>query len=194
MPVKHWSANITVLISFAELSQVWRRDRGTWGCIKEDEGKSSGLGARRQWTQRSRNHLTAREGWILLIPRCQSQTLISWCSQPLDQHQDGYRTDKTKRYVLRLLRQRDSLLENYLWEIRRRHIYEKKSPKCGNCYNHYSQVSPAIKPKVPDWEDWRIFISWSTPSGAADKGQGSQLVAERYSNRRTRTGFEQAGV
>ena len=55
---------------------------------------------------------------ILLIPRCQSQTLISWCSQPLDQHQDGYRTDKTKRYLLRLLRQRDSLLEKYLWEIR----------------------------------------------------------------------------
>ena len=27
-----------------------------------------------------------------------------------------------------------------------------------------------------------------------DNGQGSQLVAERYSNRRTRTGFEQAGV
>ena len=27
-----------------------------------------------------------------------------------------------------------------------------------------------------------------------DNGQGSQLVAERYSNRRKRTGFEQAGV
>ena len=48
--------------------------------------------------------------------------------------------------------------------------------------------------KVPDWQDWRIVISSSTPSGAADKVQGSQLVAECYSNRRTRTGFQQAGV
>ena len=35
-------------------------------------------------------------------------------SGSLDQHQDSYRTDKTKRYLHRLLRQRDSLLEKYL--------------------------------------------------------------------------------
>ena len=96
---------------------------------------------------------------IRLIPRCQSQTLLSWCSQPLGQHQDGYRTDKTKRYLHRLLRQRDSLLEKYLWEIRRRHIYEKKSPKCGNFNNHYSQVSPEIKPwiKIP-WPEFQRYL------------------------------------
>ena len=37
-------------------------------------------------------------------------------------------------------------------------------------------------------------ILQARPSGVADKGQGNQVVAERYSNRRTRTGFEQAGV
>ena len=39
-----------------------------------------------------------------------------------------------------------------------------------------------------------ISKSQSHAAYAAGKRQGSQLVAERYSNRRTRTGFEQAGV
>ena len=38
------------------------------------------------------------------------------------------------------------------------------------------------------------FRSKFTYYGAADKGQGSQLVAERYSNRRTQSAFQQAEV
>ena len=52
----------------------------------------------------------------------------------------GYRTDKTNDICTGSYGSAIVFLRNTCEKS------EKKSPKCGNCYNHYNQVSPEIKP------------------------------------------------